>query len=332
MAFVPMRRYLDVAEGKRAPEDHFLGGDQWSLSVARLVLEALPYFLPAATAQGIMASVPPAAGLLSGLRLPYPRLLVFFDRDMEVPAELIGREEVLKRRRGPDRWADDERLNLPPSLRPGIMAILHRQPVAVTGIMLAAGPDGSLSDPIITIVRTPKSTIYGHSFVEGVLSRARLAPIARNLAAAVAWGTWRPPPDVLELPEVGSPEFRKAVNRGAFGRREPRGEAAGVQVLDVPKASASRRPAGHTENAHASPLTHLRRGPWRRQRIGAKDSWHYEGRWVRPTLVNPEGPTRPRQRVYRLPVPPAKDADATLEGRGRAPDASSTVGPGSGEP
>jgi hypothetical protein len=72
MAFVPMPRYLDVAEGKAAPEDHFLGGDQWSLSVARLVLEAVAYFLPAATAQGIMASVPPAAGLLSGLRLPTP--------------------------------------------------------------------------------------------------------------------------------------------------------------------------------------------------------------------------------------------------------------------
>lgn len=41
-------------------------------AILRLLYGAMPYFLPASAAYGIMASQPPEAELLAELRLPYP--------------------------------------------------------------------------------------------------------------------------------------------------------------------------------------------------------------------------------------------------------------------
>ena len=320
VARVALRRLFDAITGARASEGRESGEDLWAVAMARFAYRAVPYFLPAATAHGIMASVPPDAILSSELRLPYPAVAVFFSSDLEIPAELIGGEEALDHRRPPETPSSDDRINLPPVVRPALMTIRHHEPVALTGVVLAANPDASVSDFVLFIVRTPASKIYGHSFVEGLLSNARLTPLVSNLAAAVAWGAWTQPPDPLDLPEANTREFRKAVKRGSFRRREPRGAAAGVHVLEAPGPTAVGRrehhPEGHT---HSSPVSHLRRGHWRRQRIGARSDWHYEGRWVRPTLVNPEGAQGRDVRVYRLPIPPADRPEAAGEGatRGR---------------
>lgn len=55
---------------------------------------------------------------------------------------------------------------------------------------------------------------------------------------------------------------------------------------------------------HASPITHRRRGHWRRQRVGPREDWYYERRLIAPIIVNPGGPSDDRLTIYRLPPPP----------------------------
>jgi hypothetical protein len=306
-ARVALRRVFQQPETVFNPDDRTVDDLLWTMTMARLLYGAVPYFLPAATAHGIMASVPPDPALAAEIRLPYPAVAVFFGSDLEIPAELIGGEEALDHRRPVDALSEDLRLNLPSVIRPAVIAIRQDHPVALSAVVLAAGEEGVVSDFALFIVRTPESRVYGHSFAEALLSRSRLAPLVSNLAASIAWGGWTPPHDLLELPDVDSREFRKAINRGAFRRREPRGAVAGVHVLEAPRpAPRPTAKAGPSHQAeHASPATHLRRGHWRRQRIGPRSNWQYDVRWVRPTLVNPEGTTRTGVRVYRLPIPPA---------------------------
>ncbi|MGH2717628.1 MAG: hypothetical protein ACRDJU_03470 [Actinomycetota bacterium] len=132
----------------------------------------------------------PDAALAAELRLPYPATAVFFGSDLAIPAELTGGEQALDRRRRLDDPSDDKAQNPPTMVRPGVLALRKRQPVALSGVVRIAGDDGAVSDFALFIVRTPESSIYGNSFVEGRLSRSRLAPLITNLAAAVAWGDW----------------------------------------------------------------------------------------------------------------------------------------------
>jgi hypothetical protein len=69
--------------------------------------------------------------------------------------------------------------------------------------------------------------------------------------------------------------------------------------------------------------SHLRRGHFRRVRVvtrddegnmvgsrtGTKDvDWQYQGRWIPPTVVNPQGPEiETIDRVYLLPEPPSPE-------------------------
>jgi hypothetical protein len=39
--------------------------------------------------------------------------------------------------------------------------------------------------------------------------------------------------------------------------------------------------------------------------VGSRAVWHYEGRWIPPTVVNPGGAPMPGLPVYRLPLPEA---------------------------
>jgi hypothetical protein len=111
----------------------------------------------------------------------------------------------------------------------------------------------------------------------------------------------------VSLPgEVGSREWRKAAKRGAFKRQEQRGALVGVRVLDTDRMRQASQHLTRRDRegpARQSPVTHNRRGHWRRVRVGPRDDWHFEGRWIPPTVVNQgKSPSRVIT-VYRLPVP-----------------------------
>jgi len=277
-----------------------------------LLYGAMPYFLPASAAYGIMASQPPDAELLAELRLPYPAVAVFFAAEFGVPAELQGGEEILRsrERRGPTLAqalaGEAPRANQAPAyIRFPTLSAARGEDAAVAGVVLTATDGGELGDLVIFVLSKPRPGDARFSVVEGQLRRSRLRPLVENLAAAVAWGDWQPPAGGFELPpDADSSEFRRATRRGAFRRQEPRGVFGGVRVLDAPKMFRQRAENEAEEpGARHSPTTHLRRGHWRRQRVGPRDSWRYEPRFIAPVVVNPGAGRSDEVKVYRLPIP-----------------------------
>jgi len=57
----------------------------------------------------------------------------------------------------------------------------------------------------------------------------------------------------------------------------------------------------------------MRRAHWRRARVGPRRDWHYEGRWIAPTLVNADALTEMPTVLYRLPDPPSGPPPADIE-------------------
>lgn len=282
------------------------------LAMIELLYAAVPYFLPAAPALGVMASQPPEAALIRELHLPYPAVAVFFSAPFEVPHELRGGEEQLAARNTSGRTVRDVLIGEDPSpedgpshIRFATLAAYRGHPLSASGVILTADFDGSLSDLVAFVLADPIAKTTRFHVVEGRRSNSRLEPLVLNLAAAVAWGSWTPPDRGLELPDdARSPAFRDALRRGVFRRLEPRGAAAAVRVLDAAKMAQRTRSETKTGMAHSSPATHLRRGHWQRYRVGPRRDWHYEPRWVPPVVVNPAGQPGRSVTVFRLPLPP----------------------------
>ena len=256
-----------VWQGPSGKEDHLADTDR-ELAMIELVYASVPYFLPAAPALGVMASQPPDAALVGELHLPYPAVAVFFSAPFEVPPELRGGEEQLASKTLPSQTVRDVLVGEEPSsqdgpghIRFGTLAAYRGQPLSVSGLILTADFDGTLSDLVAFVLADPIAAPTRFHIVEGRRSNSRLEPLILNLAAAVAWGSWTPPERNLELPEdARSPAFRDALRRGVFRRLEPRGAAAAVRVLDASKMGQRTRSDPMVTTAHSSPTTHLRRG------------------------------------------------------------------------
>ena len=268
---------------------------------------AVPYFLPTSAALGVLASHPPDQQLQQQLRLPFPRVLVLFGNDLELDPHVY-------------RWpADYPYQQLP---RHSITHQLIDRGGYVSGMVLLADQHARLRDDLLWIVAAnPDPTLPAPAHldrVRGVIrgwrSAATLGPLVMNVAAAVAWGAWQPPTTPLPLPEdPTSRAWRKAVRRGVFRRREPRGDAVSVHVLDLGRAPVQRHGAAPEQTtsmpSRHAPIPHLRGGHFRRVRVGPRHDWHYEVRWIAPTLVRGEQPDPNRMVVRRLPPPPVGGQD-----------------------
>lgn len=283
-----------------------------SLADNRALFDAVPHFLDSDAAVGILASRPPDSDALAGLALPHPRIAVYFDRPLELGVELQD---------WPENWDVLTDLRGAPVGRTAI-GDLRAMGGAIEGVVLTEAPGGGLVDEVVWLISAnpdpsrpgPFALDRYRATVWGRLSSARLSHVAYNLAATVSWAEWREPPRPLELPpEPGSPAWRKSVRRGEFRRREPRGDAAGVRVLDVartPIADRVVRPQA-ADATRSSPSTHLRRGHWRSQPVGPGLS---KRRLVRvpATVVNP-GKTPMGPVVYRVPAPDPEPAMAGFD-------------------
>jgi hypothetical protein len=290
------------------PEDD----EVWRTAVIRTITcladttalyEAVPHFLDAETAVGILGSRPPEPSDLAELRLPYPRISVWFGRVLELGAEMHD---------WPSGWDHLADLGGRPTPERTVVGDLRALGGGIEGVVLAEQPGGGLANEVLWLVSVnPDASRPGTAALDryratvwGQLSSARLAHVARNLAATVSWAEWHEPDRSLSLPDDPvSRDWRKAVRRGEFRRHEPKGAAAGVRVLDVSRTPVGDRVVGGNGRAgtHASPITHLRRAHWRHQRVGPGLA---ERRLVRvpATVVNPGGgPLAPV--VYRVPAP-----------------------------
>jgi hypothetical protein len=265
--------------------------------------EAVPFFLEATVAAGILASRPPGTDVLSELHLPYPHIAVFLGRVFDLPPELFDWPEEWDRTQDPGGRDRHRRTTL------GDLRTLGG---GIEGAVLAEAPGGGLSDEVLWLVSTnPDPDLPSvvrqdrlRALMYGRLSSSHLAHVATNLAATVCWGEWQEARH-LDLPdEPRSRSWRKAVRRGEFRRHEPRGGAAGVRILDLGRSPIVRRtvPGVPPDSpTRAAPVTHLRRAHWRLQPVGTGRS---ERRLVRvqATVVNP-GSTPLSPVVYRIPAP-----------------------------
>ncbi len=261
---------------------------------------AVPYFIPTTAAIGVLASHPPDHDLQQRLRLPFERVLVVFGADLELDPHT-------------HQWPTDYPYQHLP--HHAIARQLIDRGGFVSGVVLLADQAGRLRDDLLWIVAAnPDPTLpwpANLDRVRGVLrgwrTAATLAPLVTNVAAAVAWGTWQPP-TTLPLPDPHSRQWRKATRRGTFRRREPRGDAIGVHVLDLgrtPTHTPQLRQLGQEPaDSRSSPIPHLRAGHFRRVRVGPRNDWHYQVRWIAPTLVRGDQPAVERLVIRRLPPPP----------------------------
>lgn len=131
-------------------------------TLAGLLYAAVPNFLPASAALGVLASHPPEGSLLGELRLPFPAVAVFFGSDFDVPDELVGGEDLLARRDFPPFTVDDVLAgqtplpdHAPNCVRFATLAAYRRQPLAIAGVVLTADGDGRLGDLVAFIVSKP---------------------------------------------------------------------------------------------------------------------------------------------------------------------------------
>ena len=269
--------------------------------------DAAPYFLPVTSAIGIAGSHAPDASLLDELRLPFQRVAVYFGADLTIPARLLGADhqlaEVIRKsdevyRSGRTTYRADE---YPPyAIHSSQLALVRGQELQLSGVVFHADDAGCLADVVLWLTVASVPSQDHRRLTPGLLSRSTLRPLALNLVAAAAWGDWHPPDDIELADDPDSPAFLRQIRRGAFRRREPGGAAAGVRVLDVRRMTVR---AASGSGSHASPVTHLRRGHWRRQRVGPREDWRYERRFIPPVVVNP-GQSNDSVTIYRLPEPP----------------------------
>lgn len=144
--------------------------------------------------------------------------------------------------------------------------------------------------------------------LRGWRTTATMAPILHTVAAAIAWGGWQPPAPAPDLPaDPTSRQWRTAAKRNAFRVRERRGDMIGVHVIDLQRSldyAHNPQPGAEALGQRASPRPHDRRGHSRRVRIGPRDAWHYQQRWIPPVRVlGGRQELAPSLIVRRLPAP-----------------------------
>jgi hypothetical protein len=261
---------------------------------------AVPYFIPTTAAAAVLASRPPSHGLQQELRVPFERTLVLFGADLEID---------------PARFPWPQQLSRSQLDRLGVVGEVIERGGHLSGLVLLADHDGQLRDDVIWLVAAnprpyepwPASLDRIRGLVRGFRSAATLGPLVTNVAAAVAWAVWRDPPPPPNLPpDPTARQLRKALKRNSVRVRERQGALVGVRMLDLARnAARTTRPERDSlALGRASPIPHMRSGHFRNVRVGPRDDFHYEPRWIPPTWVKGNlDPADQRLVVRRIPPP-----------------------------
>jgi hypothetical protein len=272
-------------------------------AASRLVdlYRAVPYFIPTTAAAAVLASRPPSHTLQQELRVPFERTLVLFGADLEL---------------APDAYPWPAQFPYQELDRFGVVGELIARGGHLTGLVLLADDHGYLRDDVIWVVAAnprphdpwPASLDRIRGLVRGFRSAATLAPLVTNVAAAVAWAVWRDPPSMADLPADPSPrQLRKALKHNSVRVRERQGALVGVRMLDLARntARASRADREGPGLRRASPVPHMRSGHFRNVRVGPRNDFHYEPRWIPPTWVRGDLDGADQRLVIRRVPPPA---------------------------
>jgi len=270
----------------------------------------VPFWLPAEHS----VSYPQARPLPDGteLRLPYPDTFVAFAAPWELkpePVDELAPDDVLRTlmlyARGRAAAGKAETLDTVLSRLhaaghidrdelPTPLQALGHFGGSVEGLIFTADQNGHPEDEFAWCIAVNHPT--GLPLARIVVPASRAQTVWRHqvdsVLAGVALSCWHEPYDRESL------NAARAITAG-----DANGEDLAVHILDVdatsPTATQSDRRSGHT------PRAHLRRGHWRRQRVGPGGS-ETRWTWVRPTTVG--GSTTATRQVYVLPVGPNHNA------------------------
>jgi hypothetical protein len=201
-----------------------------------------------------------------------------------------------------------------------LLAALWRFSALIDGVVLLSAETSGVRDECLWLVRVPHphdaTRSIGRAVIHGQVRSSAFSDPVANLATALAVSEWHVPngaSDDTPLPaDPSTPAFRKAVRKPTFPEHEASGAAGGVRVLTLPAAPADDEPMSQPEPAETSEKseeerrrlrTHLRRGHWKRVRIGPRDDWTYRNVLILPTVVNAAEQSWRGVAVYRLPEP-----------------------------
>lgn len=252
-------------------------------------------------ATGLAHSHPPDAELLAAMKFPASLVTVIFGQELPISVEFLGVSEAdvafareMERETG------------------GVPLLAQPEDLRVSGVCLVQSPTGGLGDEALVLVSTGRrENDTNLTRLRGVLpihvvAGTPVGDMLGSVAAAVSFGEWRTPP--AELPDfpVDTREFRRALRANRMHKAVQNGGVGRVHVLDL--SSIQPRGEGASNNngtARHSQVTHLRRGHWRRVRVGPKTNWKYEGRWIAPVVVKGYAPLlKTAARVYRVRAQP----------------------------
>lgn len=289
------------------------------LNVGRLsrlaaVYDTVPYLIPSFDADQILASEPPDPELVNSTRLPFPNLLVTFTH----PLRFTGKSRWLHGAETAIRDYDE-----------GLGETLGHQPDdtyrsfmshggAFIGMLLYDHGNG-VDDWVGWIVANytdpddPDGGFDQATIEFGRRSRAHFGPVAGHIACLASWGNWTEPgPRPANIPETGTRDWRRFTNTNKYRRAANKGVLDGIHILDLGRHQTRDPEEPETsDDTGRTVRPHLRRGHWRGVRVGPRDDWHHEPRWIAPTVVagDPGDVDHSRETIYRLPDPPGSEPD-----------------------
>jgi hypothetical protein len=246
----------------------------WAATVRQLLYTAATYVVQPQEVDLYLAGEPLTTNLAADIRLPLRQVVVLF---------------------GADFWLPSSRLTLlPRSTRNQLDALAYdrylatgRTATALFGLVLVADEDDHPRDEVGWLIRVGSAAAHLRLLVPGFRSRSPLGQLVQNVDAAVCWAGWNPTDDSPPQTRVGRPSRR---------RRTTQATAPNERMINIGTKRRVRYAQSTTGGAKAA---HQRRGHWRRQRIGTRAEWHYEVRWIRPTLVGAHLADTPG-RIYRI--------------------------------
>ena len=279
--------------------------------LARTLLTARSYWLPAGSEDAVLSSDPPDPDVLTGARLVERACVVWFAQPAVIPAGVVppqaGVHYGLLRESAENAPAGERTIEQGALAAFASLACVARRPYEcqLEGLLLVAHDDGHPADGVGWLVRCPADQPDlpdERAVVLGRTSHAGWRGVVELLTAIISWGSWTAPEPLVAPPFNADRTAFRELRKGQTRRREEAGGLAGVLILDASRRPPS--PSGPAAGTHASPITHVRRGHFKRVPVGPKDQGGRDVRWIPPTLVNPTGSDRQHIRVYRLPGPP----------------------------
>ena len=169
--------------------------------------------------------------------------------------------------------------------------------VNVRAVILTANDDGTLANEFVWMLELPAvpplRTTPTRVMVPATIDRTGWKDVIHTLAAVIEWGDWSTEPVAAA----------KVTNKAKRARLAKQGVVPPppIQILTTARPQTV---SSTGDGTHASPITHLRRGHWRRTPVGPRGDSRHELRWIAPVVVNPDrqkGDTR--ERIWRLPQP-----------------------------